>query len=281
LVFAIPQKVKFRDGPSRGNFRPSLPQQVVLGMYAIRSEVTVCKLTDEVKILAAALAASVVTVGITEPLRGWFQRRRIRRWLYREMIHNCEVLSAWVHSTRQNPGMREHTAVNFTAGYRKLAYEMAVKDAGFYSLRGEEPYRIDGIYRDFDRISTGSYRDPHDCFVRAETAAAAVFLAVQDRALSRWTVFRVSTGRQKRYLRENLPRSSCTSTTMMRRDGSKYFAFDTMRFCSGFGEDALLCFRLKKGPICHRQIGVAPDRLPRPAILRGKGKHGPRVSVSR
>jgi hypothetical protein len=164
--------------------------------------------TDEVKILVAVLAASVVTVGITEPVRAWFQRRRIRRWLYREMIHNCEVLSAWVHSARQNPEMQEHTAVNFTARYRKLAYEMAVKDAGFYSLRGEEPYRIDGIYRDFDRISTGSYGDAHDCFVRAETATAAVFLAVQDRALSRWTVFSVSTRRQKRHLRENLPNRS-------------------------------------------------------------------------
>ncbi len=81
---------------------------------------------------------------------------------------------------------------------------MAVKDAGFYSLRGEEPYRIDGIYRDFDRISAGSYGDPHDCFIRAETAAADVFLAVQDR--SRRVVFSVSNRRQKRYLREHLPK---------------------------------------------------------------------------
>jgi hypothetical protein len=163
-------------------------------------------MTDELKILVTALVSSLFTVGVTEPVRAWFQRRRIRWWLYREMIHNCEALSAWVHSARLNPEMQEHTAINFTTQYRKLAYEMAVKDAGFYSLRGEEPYRIDGIYRDFDRISAGSYGDPHDCFVRAESAAAAVFLAVQDRALSRRVVLSVSTRRQKRYLRENLPK---------------------------------------------------------------------------
>jgi hypothetical protein len=163
-------------------------------------------MTDEVKIVAAALAASVFTVGFTEPVRSWLQRRRIRRWLYREMIYNCQELSVWVHSASQNPEMQEHTAVNFSARYRKLAYEMAVKDAGFYSLRGEEPYRIDGIYREFDRISTGSYGDPHDCFIRAETASSAVVFAVRDRALSRRVVFSVSTRRQKRYLRERLPR---------------------------------------------------------------------------
>jgi hypothetical protein len=122
------------------------------------------------------------------------------------MIYNCDLLSAWVHSAKANPEMQEHTALNFTSKYRKLAYEMALKDVGFYCLRGEEPYRINDIYSQFDRISSGSYGDPHDCFVRAETAAAAVFLAVQDRALSRRVVFSLSTKRQKRYLRENLPK---------------------------------------------------------------------------
>lgn len=122
------------------------------------------------------------------------------------MIHNCSALSGWVLSAKDHPEMQVHTAVQFASEYRKLAYELAVKDSGFYSLRGDEPYRIDAIYREFDRISSGSYEDPQDCFLRAQVASAAVLHAVQDRLLSRRVVFRVSTTRHKRYLQENLPR---------------------------------------------------------------------------
>jgi hypothetical protein len=102
--------------------------------------------------------------------------------------------------------MQGHTAAHFASQYRKLAYELAVKDAGFYSLRGDEPYRIDEIYREFERISQGSYQDPKDCFTRAQVASEAVVFGVQDRTLSRRVVFSISTARQKSYLRERLPR---------------------------------------------------------------------------
>jgi hypothetical protein len=163
-------------------------------------------MTDEAKILATALVTSVVTVGVIEPIRGWLQRRRVRKWLYREMLHNSAALSAWVHSAKDHGEMQEHTAAQFASEYRKLAYELAVKDAGFYSLRGDEPYRIDAIYREFERISSGAYEDPSDCFLRAEVAAVAVLHGVQDKVLSRHVAFSVSTARQKKYLRENLPR---------------------------------------------------------------------------
>jgi hypothetical protein len=102
--------------------------------------------------------------------------------------------------------MQEHTAAQFASGYRKLSYELAVKDAGFYSLRWDELYRIDEIYREYERISSGSYGDAKDCFLRAEVASVAVLHGVQDRLLSRRLVFSVSTARQKAYFRENLPR---------------------------------------------------------------------------
>jgi hypothetical protein len=162
-------------------------------------------MTDEAKIAGTALVTALVTIGFTEPVRAWFQRRRVRRWLYREIIYNCGVLEAWVHSAKDNPEMQEHTPVQFASGYRKLAYELAVKDMGFYSLRGEEPYFIDGLYRDFERISVGACHDANDCFLRAEVAARAVIHGVQDRMLSRRVVFSVSNRRQRAYLRENLP----------------------------------------------------------------------------
>jgi hypothetical protein len=163
-------------------------------------------MTDETKMVGTALVTSLVTIAFTEPLRGWFQRRRIRRWLYREIIYNCGVLAAWVHSAKDHPEMQQHTPAQFASEYRKLAYELAVKDAGFYSLGGEEPYFIDGLYRDFERIGAGVFTDPHDCFLRAQVAAVAVLHGVQDRMLSRRVVFSVSTRRQQAYLRANLPR---------------------------------------------------------------------------
>ena len=146
---------------------------------------------------------SFFTVCVIEPVKARLRRRRVRRWLYGEMVRNCATLSAWVVSAKPYPEMQEHLAVQFASGYRKLAYEFAIKDAGFYSLRGDELHRIDEIYREFERIS-GAY-DPQECFHRAEVAAAFVFLAVQDRLLSRRIVFSVSTRRQKQYLREHLP----------------------------------------------------------------------------
>ncbi len=165
--------------------------------------------TEEFRTLTTALVTSfftVCTVFFIEWVKARLQRGRVRKWLYREMLYNCGALSAWVHSAKPHPAMQEHTAAQFASGYRKLAYELAVKDAGFYSLRGDELYRIDEIYREFDRISSGSYADAKDCFLRAEVASLAVLHGVQDRFLSRRLVFSVSTARQKAYFREKLPR---------------------------------------------------------------------------
>jgi hypothetical protein len=163
------------------------------------------------KILVTALAASFFTACITEPVKAWLQgllqRRRVRRWLYREMIHNCSALSAWVQSAALHAEMQKHTAVQFASEYRRLAYDLAVKDAGFYSLRGDEPYRIDTIYREFERISQGAYEDAHDCFLRAQVAAASVLHGMKDRSLSKRVAFSVSSAWQRKYFRENLPRT--------------------------------------------------------------------------
>lgn len=162
---------------------------------------------EEAKILGTALVTSfftVCTVFFIEWVKARLQRGRVRKWLYREMLYNCGVLEAWVHSAKSHPEMQEHTAAQFASAYRKLAYEVAIKDAGFYSLRGNELYRIDEIYREFERISNGSYEK--ECFHRAEVASVAVLFGMQDKLLSRAVVFSVSTARQKAYFRENLPR---------------------------------------------------------------------------
>ena len=49
------------------------------------------------------------------------------------MLYNCGVLEAWAHSAKSHPEMQEHTAAQFASAYRKLAYEVAIKDAGFYA----------------------------------------------------------------------------------------------------------------------------------------------------
>jgi hypothetical protein len=159
------------------------------------------------KILATALIASFFTVCVTEPVKALLQRRRVRRWLYREMIHNCSYLSAWVRSAGPHAEMHEHTAMQFASDYRRLAYDLAVKDAAFYSLRGNEPYRIDAIYREFERISQGAYEDAQDCFLRAQVAAASVLHGMKDRSLSKRVAFSVSAPAEKQYFRENLPRT--------------------------------------------------------------------------
>jgi hypothetical protein len=65
-------------------------------------------MTKGTKMVGTALITSLGTVAFTEPLRAWFQRRRIRRGLYREIIYNCGVPAAWVHSAKDHPEMQEH-----------------------------------------------------------------------------------------------------------------------------------------------------------------------------
>jgi hypothetical protein len=100
--------------------------------------------------------------------------------------------------------MPQRTTVQFASEYKKLAYDLAIKDAAFYALPNEEPYRIEKIYREFERIAQGVYEDD-DCFARAELAAAAMLIALKDRSLSKRVAFSVSTKQQKRYLKKNLP----------------------------------------------------------------------------
>ena len=122
------------------------------------------------------------------------------------MMYNCGRLSTWVHSAKANPEMQEYTSAQFVGEYRRLAYEIAVKNAEYYSLRRVELYYIDDLYRAFDRIANDEITDTADCFRRAEIAASAVLHGVQDRALSRRVVFSVASRREKRYFREMLPR---------------------------------------------------------------------------
>jgi hypothetical protein len=156
--------------------------------------------------VVTSVVTSFFTVCVIEPIRAWFQRRRVRRWLYQEMIHNCLALVNWVQSGKLYVEMQEHTGAQFASEYKRLAYDLAVKDSAFYALPHDEPYRIDKIYRDFELIANGEFENAHDRFVRAEVAAAVVLLAVKDRSLSKRVTFSVSTKRQKRYFRENLPR---------------------------------------------------------------------------
>lgn len=206
-------------------------------------------MTDEAKILGTALVTSFFTVCIIEPVKAWLQRRRVRKGLYREMIHNCVVLSAWVDSAKPHPEMQEHTAAHFASEYRKLAYELAVKDAGFYSLRGDEPYRIDAIYREFERISNGSYEDPQDCFLRAEVASAAGCLGCKTDCSAG-----VSCSASVRHDKKSISGRSCltgfcTSMLMMRRDGEKKRGSIATPYCIGSGGSEPVR-RLEKGKFC-------------------------------
>ncbi len=164
---------------------------------------------DGVRVLVVALITSLSTVIFIEPIKVevqlCIQRRRIRRWLYREIIRNCVYLHDWVRSARRSPELQQHTSAQFASEFRRLAYDLAIKDGAFYALSHEEPYRIDKIYRELELIAHGSFEDAHDCFVRAEGTAGAVLIAVKDRSLSQWVAFRVSSKDQKSYFRENLP----------------------------------------------------------------------------
>jgi hypothetical protein len=72
----------------------SAPAQPAFRRVLRRGKIYATSMTDEVKIIVTAAVASFFTVAVVEPFKAWLQRRRARRWLYREIMHNCASLLA-------------------------------------------------------------------------------------------------------------------------------------------------------------------------------------------
>jgi len=91
------------------------------------------------KILATALVTSFFTACLTEPVKAWVQRwlkrRGLRPCIYLEIMKNSGALQAKVEMARRSVEMMEGIGQRFAMGYKRLAYDLALKDAPtFYSL---------------------------------------------------------------------------------------------------------------------------------------------------
>ena len=162
------------------------------------------------KILATALVTSFFTACLTEPVKAWLQRwlkrSEMRRCLYREIMNNLGALQSQVEMAKQDDEMKDGIGQRFAMGYKRLAYDLALKDAAaFYSLGHYELYWIELLYRDFEHVIHGRFDSEKTRLTVAEFAANYVLNNLKNRRMSKRLMFSVSPKWAKERLRENLP----------------------------------------------------------------------------
>ena len=91
------------------------------------------------KILATALVTSFFTACLTEPVKAWIQRwikrKELRECLYRQIVNNFGKLRGQIDMAKHDREMKSGIGQRFAMGYKRLAYDLALKDAAlFYSL---------------------------------------------------------------------------------------------------------------------------------------------------
>src|SRR6266481_556162 len=114
------------------------------------------------KILATALVSSFFTACVAEPVKAFIQRHLkrndLRRSLYQEIMNNFTALQQQVEMAKHDDEMKTGIGERFAMGYKRLAYDLAQKDAAaFYNLGHHELYWIELLYRDFEHVINGRF----------------------------------------------------------------------------------------------------------------------------
>ncbi|MGA2964673.1 MAG: hypothetical protein ABSD64_00565 [Terriglobales bacterium] len=170
-------------------------------------------MTDQIgwkAILATALISSFSTACLTEPVKAWIQRRRkrkeMRRALYWEIVHNFNALQGQVLLSQNNEKMGDEIGCRFEMSYKRLSYDLASKDSFvFYSLGHAELYWIDTLYRDFEHLIHGEFKDKDQRLRNAKSVVHSVLSELKNRRLNKRLIFKVSPRWVKKHFRENLP----------------------------------------------------------------------------
>jgi hypothetical protein len=173
-------------------------------------------MTDQIgwkTILIASLTSSLFTALLTEPIKTWIQRllkrRELRRALYWEVVNNFGALQSQVWYSKDKPEMQEGIGYRFETGYKRLGYDLALRDASiFYSFGHSELYYIDTLYRDFERVIHGKFESNEQRLRNAEFVASEVVTCLKNRHLNKRLIFSVSPGWAKKHFRKELPSAS-------------------------------------------------------------------------
>ncbi|MGB9233017.1 MAG: hypothetical protein WCC04_01285 [Terriglobales bacterium] len=165
------------------------------------------------KILATALISSFVTACLTEPVKTWIQRklkrREMRRSLYWEVVNNFGALQSQVWLSKDKPEMQDGIGYRVEMGYKRLSYDVALKDPSiFYSFGHSELYRIDILYRDFEHVIHGTFESKEQRLRNAEFVVSEVLTDLKNRGLNKKLIFSVSPRWARRHFRKELPSTS-------------------------------------------------------------------------
>jgi hypothetical protein len=163
------------------------------------------------KILATALVSSFFTACLTEPVKAIVQRRLrrndLRRSLYREILNNFKALLGQVEMAKHENGMKVGIGQRFAMCYRRLAHDLAHKDAAvFYSLGQDEMYWIELLYGDFEHLINGPFVDEEQRLSNAESIVNGVLVNLKNRHLKKRLMFKISPQWERDYFREHLPK---------------------------------------------------------------------------
>jgi hypothetical protein len=166
-------------------------------------------------ILATALITSFFTSCITEPVKlaiqSWLKRRDLRRTLYYEISHNFEKLYGQITYGTQWADHAASIGANFAMGFRRLAYDTALKEpTDFYKLGHSEVYWLDLMYTDWQNVITGDFSSDDQRLSSARFAMKSVLHHMKNRHISKRLMFRMSKPWVRRYFRAHLPNEDYT-----------------------------------------------------------------------
>jgi hypothetical protein len=190
--------------------------------------------------VATALVSSFFTACLTEPVKGlvqrFFGRRLLRRVLYREISSNFEALYGQVFMALDSTEMRTGIGSRFSMSYKRLAYDLALKDVhGLYSL-GSELYQIEFLYRDFERVINGEFVDEQARLSFAKSVCNYLLSILKNRDMSKRLMFKVGGAWTRRYFRARLPKMqyhdeprSLREKILRRLDQAQYWLWGRLR----------------------------------------------------
>ena len=93
---------------------------------------------------------------------------------------------------KRDSAMRDGIGERFALGYKRLAYDMALRDStAFYGLGYDELYWIDLFYRDCEQVVRGQFANGEIRLRNAEFTASYLLNNLKNRHMSRHLMFSV------------------------------------------------------------------------------------------
>jgi hypothetical protein len=130
----------------------------------------------------------------------------MRRAIYSEIVCNFASLQGIVFFAEKDAILKPIIGENFRRGFKRVSYDFVLREAAlYYSLGHPEIDWIDSLYRGWEQVINGDFRDDETRFRNASFYTHMVLSFIKNRQLSKRLIFSVSPRWVRRHCRGSLP----------------------------------------------------------------------------